>query len=370
MKVFVTGAGGFIGGLACAHLIENGVAVHGLRRAQKPSPYLSNAHHKEIAWYEGDVCDKSLLSEAMRSCDAVFHIAALFRSARFPPEEYWRVNVEGTRTVCDVAQSLSVKSVIHCSTTGVLGTVPSIPSDERAPYSPLDLYQRTKVEAETLALSYYSRNAFHGCVIRPAMVWGPHDTRLLKLYKGVASRRLPLFGSGNTWCHWVNGRDVARSFLLATNSPQAHGNIYTIGGESPISIRTTMELLATAFHTTLLPFRIPLLPVQLLGDIVEKIYIPLGKEPPLHRRRVDFFAKDRCFDCSAATRDLGYSPAMSLVDDIIVTCRWYVDNHVISLSKTARDYLFGATVKNDLMTIFSNRPEQHALSSRRSLVHG
>jgi dihydroflavonol-4-reductase len=74
------------------------------------------------------------------------------------------------------------------------------------------------------------------------------------------------------------------------------------------------------------PFHLPAWPIQRLGDLVEAACIPLGIEPPIHRRRVDFWVKNRSFSIDKARRLLGYAPRVDVVQGIARTARWYRDN--------------------------------------------
>ncbi len=322
MKALVTGATGFIGSTLCEELLSVGSSVRALHRPSSDSSFLSTL---PVDMVTGDVTDRDSLRVAMRGCDRVFHLAALFREAKFPSSEYWRVNLEGTRNVLEVASEMGIPYVGYCSTTGVLGNVKNPPANETTDYAPLDVYQESKTEAEKLAVSWFRSGKISGSVIRPAMVYGPRDTRLFKLFRGIASRTLPVIGNGKTWCHWVLGRDVARAFRLASETTASHGNIYIVGGEHPISLEESMRIIADEYGVSLLPFRVPVLPLQLLGSLVEAVCLPFGLEPPLHRRRADFFTKNRSFDCSRARTDLGYAPTYSVTEEIRSVARWYIE---------------------------------------------
>ncbi len=205
--------------------------------------------------------------------------------------------------------------VVHCSTVGVHSHIPNPPADESEAYRPGDTYQLTKCEGEKVALEYFRTGAIAGCVVRPAMIWGPGDTRTRKLFRGIQRRRLPIIGSGKTLLHWVDVRDVASGFRLASEAG-GQGEVYIVAGAEAIQLEKLFRLIADHLGTSLLPVKIPARPVQLLGSLVETVFRPLGLEPPLHRRRVDFFTKTRAFDCSKARRDLGYEPAGTIDDEI------------------------------------------------------
>jgi nucleoside-diphosphate-sugar epimerase len=269
------------------------------------------------------VRDPESLLRAFEGADLVFHIAALFREAKHPDSEYWAVNVEGTRNVLDAAMATGIRKVVHCSTIGVHSHIPDPPADEQEAYRPADTYQVTKCEGEKLALEYFRGGRIPGCVIRPAMVWGPGDSRLRKLFRGIQRRRLPIIGSGKTLLHCVDVRDVARAMRLAAERDDNTGEIYIIAGATPIRLDRLFQFIASQLDTALLPFRIPAGPLAILGDVVEAVCKPFGIEPPIYRRRVGFFTKTRCFDVSKAMTELGYRPAGSMEDEVRDIIRSY-----------------------------------------------
>ena len=105
-------------------------------------------------------------------------------------------------------------------------------------------------------------------------------------------------------------------FLLALERPEAVGEAFLICGPSYVSQRDLAALVAKHTGGRVLPFRIPARPIQWAGDLVEAICVPLGLEPPLHRRRVDFWTKSRAFTIEKARRLLGYDPQTSLEQGI------------------------------------------------------
>ena len=322
-KVIVTGANGFVGSNLCRELLFNGYHVKALYRRGSNTKILEGL---DVDLVEGDICDPESLLNAVEGCNGVFHIAALFRQAKNPDKVYWDVNVEGVKNVFDVAIKAGVKKIIHCSTVGVHGHIPNPPANEQEDYRPGDIYQDTKAAGERLALAYFKENKIKGAVIRPAMVWGQGDERTLKLFKGIARKRLPLIGNGKTLLHWVLVSDLAKSFRLCYESEVEDGEIFIISGQECITIERLYNEIARAFNVNPPKFKIPALPVQILGSIFETIYIPLGKEPPIYRRRVDFFTKTRCFDYSKARKLLGFKPAKNFDEEVTLIANWYKKN--------------------------------------------
>ncbi len=322
-KVLVTGATGFVGGHLANRLIELGAQTRVLVRKSADAEKVSQLREAGAEVVYGDVADRESVFQAVEGCERIFHIAALFRQAKFPDEVYYQVNVEGTRNVLDAAEQYGVQRVVHCSTVGVHSHIPSPPAAEDEPYRPGDIYQVTKCEGEKVALERFRSGSLEGVVVRPAMIWGEGDRRMLKLFKGVSQRRFPVIGSGKTLTHWVYVHDLVDGMLLAGEKPEAKGQIYIFAGKAPASISELVEAVADHAGVKPLPFKVPAAPMQLLGSAMEVVCKPFGVEPPIYRRRVDFFTKDRSFDTSKAQKELGYSPRHDFHTEVGNIYQWY-----------------------------------------------
>ena len=206
MKVYVTGATGFVGSHVARELRERGAEVHDERV---------------------DLLDREGLERVIAGCDAVVHVAALY-SYDDPVSDFERVNVEGTRTVLDVAAAARVRRFVHCSTAGTCGPVAGRPAteDDEPPAWELDVpYKRTKLAAEKLAL------AGGAVVVNPTTPVGDGDrkpTPTGRMIAGIARGRLRGYVA-TTGLNVVDVRDVARGHALALEQG-APGERYLLGG--------------------------------------------------------------------------------------------------------------------------------------------
>jgi nucleoside-diphosphate-sugar epimerase len=212
---------------------------------------------------------------------------------------------------------------VHTSTVGVHGDVKRPPADETAPIAPGDVYQRTKAEAEALALRFHRERGLPVAVVRPGAIYGPRETRLLKLFRAIARGRYAVVGSGRSFYHPVYVDDLVQGFLLALERREAVGEAFLVCGPSYASQDELAALIAKHTGGRVLPFHVPALPLQAAGAVVEAVCIPLGIDPPLHRRRVDFWTKSRAFTIEKARRLLGYEPRVSLDEGIARTVASY-----------------------------------------------
>ncbi|HET7292487.1 MAG TPA: NAD-dependent epimerase/dehydratase family protein, partial [Vicinamibacteria bacterium] len=209
------------------------------------------------------------------------------------------------------------------STVGVHGHVGPVPADETAPFDPGDVYQRTKAEAERIATEFGRARGLPVAVVRPGAIYGPGETRLLKLFRAIARGRYAVVGSGEPHYHLVYIDDLVRGFLLALDRPEAAGETFIIAGPRSVSQAALAASIAKATGGRVLPFRIPAAPLQWAGSLCEALFVPLGLEPPLHRRRVDFWTKNRSFSIEKARRLLGYEPQVDVEEGVARTVSAY-----------------------------------------------
>jgi nucleoside-diphosphate-sugar epimerase len=283
-------------------------------RNRKRASYLEQAGVEIIA---GDVRDRATVQDALLGVDTVYHLAAVFRRAGVPDSEYRSVHVDATRQLVECSAAAGVRRFVHCSTVGVHGDVEAqAPAAEDAPFHPGDIYQVTKLEGERMALDTAGRVGLPLTVVRPGPIYGPGDRRLLKLIGGVARKRFVLLGDGTPHFQMVYVDDLIEGFRLAADTPAAVGRTYIVaGGEAP-TLNELVEEIASVAHVAPPRTRLPVWPFWVAGAICEGVCVPLGIEPPIFRRRVAFFTKNRWFDTSRARDELGYAPKVRLRDGI------------------------------------------------------
>jgi len=322
-NAFVTGASGFTGSYLCKALVEKNYNVKALVRKNSSR---ENLEKLNIQFIEGDLADPDSIKGKIKDTDIVFHIAALYRQEGVSKDMFTKVNLEGTRLMLDEAVTSGVKRFVHCSTVGVQGQISNPPANEDAPYKPGDHYQLSKLEGEKLALSYFNQGKINGVVVRPVGIYGPGDTRFLKLFKYIYKGNFKMIGNGNVLYHLTFVEDLVQGIILAGEIPTAQGKIYTIGGNEYLPLTDLVNLVAQILDKPISRIHIPLWPVYAASFLCEMICRPLGIEPPLYRRRLDFFTKDRAFDISKARKELGYNPKVPLKEGLARTAKWYKEN--------------------------------------------
>ena len=323
----MTGGTGFAGSHLISRLVKKGELVRALVRKNSNIDYLKKLN---VELCIGDITDKDSIKAALKGVDVVYHIAALFRQARFPDKAYWQVNVQGTQNMLEAGYEEGVKRFVHCSTIGVLGHITSPPADETYPYNPGDVYQRSKGEGEKLALRFFQDKKFPVVIARPTAIYGPGDMRLFKLFKYVSSGKMIILGSGNIFYHLVYVEDLARGFELCAQRDDAIGQVYILGGDKYLTLNELIDLIAKVLRVSVSRIHLPVFPFRALSLLCEKACVPLGIEPPLHRRRIDFFTKSRAFNISKAKKELGYKPEFDLETGLRLTGEWYREKGLLA----------------------------------------
>jgi nucleoside-diphosphate-sugar epimerase len=313
----VTGAAGFVGGFMTKLLLAQGLRVRAMVRNPAQSEELEKIGAEVVI---ADMKDIESLKLAVTGVEGIFHIAGLFRQAGLPESEFHAVNAVGTKNLFEVAIDAGVSRIIHCSTVGVIEPRQDIPSTEDDPYSPADMYQRSKMDGEKIALEFYRGGKMSGVVIRPAMIYGPGDERTLKIFKMISRGKFFYVGKGDKLVHWIDVRDLAHAFLLGMQHDELNAEIYIISGRTSIPLREMANLIADKLDVSRPWLHLPVKPMQWLGSLCEVICGFFKINPPIYRRRVDFYTKNRNFDGSKAKTQLGFEPSQNFsqeIDDII-----------------------------------------------------
>lgn len=328
-KVMITGATGFTGKVLTRKLLKQGLVVNAIARN---SSNIKPFEGMPITWFRGEVYDEATVKASMQDVEYVFHVAAAFRDAKSTEEDYRNVHLRSTQLIVQEALNNSnFKRLVHVSTMGVHGHIPNPPGDENSPFSPGDDYQKTKVEAERWLSEFTKTKKFPYSIIRPAAIYGPGERRLLKLFKMAAGKVFPILGNGKCWYHMIHVEDLTNAIILAATAEKALGEAFIIGATEPIRLEEMATIIAKEYKTTLRVLRLPIGPFFLLGDICELLCRPFKIEPPIYRRRVAFYSKDRNFSTKKMQDVLGYTPLWNNEEGIIESARWYRDNNWLQI---------------------------------------
>jgi dihydroflavonol-4-reductase len=323
VHALVTGATGFTGSHLARTLAVRGQTVRALVRDAGRARDLE-AEGVEIA--VGDIRDRAALAAATTGVEVVYHIAAIYRQAGVKRGVFQAVNASAVRDIVEAAAHAGARRVVHCSTVGVHGDIEHPPANEDAPLRPGDQYQISKLEGERLAREAGDRLGIEVTIARPSGIYGPGDRRLLKLFRGVARGRFPILGRGEIYYHLTHIDDLVEGFRLCGEHPAAAGRTYILAGGEYTTLNQLVALIAEVAGVRPPTLHLPVWPFWVAGALCEALLVPFGVEPPIYRRRVDFYTKSRAFDITRARRELGYEPRVGLRYGIDQTLNWYRDH--------------------------------------------
>jgi nucleoside-diphosphate-sugar epimerase len=320
-RALVTGATGFTGGHLARQLIERGYVVRALVR-DKQAATAQDLAAAGIELIQGDVGEAAAVDAAAESMTHIFHIAAVFRSANHPDDYYYRTNRDSVAHVLAAARTHGARRVVHCSTCGVHGDVAEIPANEETAFNPGDVYQRSKLAGEDLARQAMADGA-PVSVVRPTGIYGPGDTRFLKLFRTIENGTFRMFGSGDIAYHMTYIDDMVQGLILAGEHPAAIGEVFLIGYDSYTTLNKLVEKVAATLGVKPPKLKLPVTPLMAAATLCEFACKPFNIDPPLHRRRVAFFTKARAFSVDKAKRLIGFQPEVSLEVGLSRTAGWY-----------------------------------------------
>ncbi|MFT3965870.1 MAG: NAD-dependent epimerase/dehydratase family protein [Sphingobium sp.] len=316
--IAVTGATGFTGGALARRLVADGYRVRALTRREPTEEERAAG----IEWIVGGLTDPIALSALVRDADTVFHVAAMYRTEG-PREEFLEVNRDSTQLLLDTSRAAAVRRLVYCSSIGVHGSVDATPSDEDAPLSPRDPYQESKLLAEELCRAAMQQPGLEVVIIRPCAIYGPGDTRMLKIFRMVQRGHFVFVGSGSPNFHPVYIDDLVDGFLLAMTSDNAPGSTFIIGAQDYLPLRDYVGMAAKVLGVRAPSIRVPYGIMNLSAHMCEMLCAPLGIQPPLHRRRLTFYKHNRAFSIARAQRQLGFAPRVGLEEGFTKTVAWY-----------------------------------------------
>jgi len=318
MKVFVTGATGFIGSHLVQLLLERG---HEVRALVRPGAVIHNPVVEQAEAIIADLGDNEALAKGCTGVDAVVHCAAQV-GVTDREKDIHRINVDGTLNLIRAAADANVSRVIHLSSCGVLGPVTVELADSNTPLNPRNSYARSKAEIEAKAAETASALNLPLAIVRPPWTYGPGDLRTLGLFRAI-QKGWPLPWKTDVRTHPVHVRDFTRGILACLEAfPGPAGRLYILAGPCPLTVEELVSRMAEAMGCKPPLHVSPSLMVgaatvaDTVGDLFNLVL-------PLTRRRLHFFTYANAFSIEEARRDFGYDPTEDLQAGLEETVVYY-----------------------------------------------
>ena len=317
--ILVTGGSGFLGGAVVRQLVARGDKVRSLQRGEAPQ---LRALGVEVV--RADLADRQAVADAATGCEAVMHIGAK-AGIWGPYEDYYRANVVGTRNVIEACRVHGIQRLVYTSTPSVIhagGDVEGV--DERAPLATHfdTAYPATKAEAESMVLAA-NGPTLATVSLRPHLIWGPNDAQLTAriLARGRAGR-LRLVGGGVKKIDSLYIDNAVSAHLLALDrlapGAQCAGRAYFISQDEPMRQCDLVNGILAAGGLPPCEKFISPSAAYVVGAVLEFVWRVMGRtdEPMMTRFLAKQLGTAHWYDISAAKRDLGYVPSVSIAEGL------------------------------------------------------
>ena len=320
MKIFITGATGFIG----THLVKRLVQTkHELYCLVRKTSNISELNKPGVTLITGDVTDKHSLSKGMKGCDWVVNLANIYSYWEPDRRVYKDVNVEGTRKVMECALETGVSKVVHISTAGIYGKPADSPFTEESPVGPVRFsqYFQTKYEGDLVAWEFYEKKGLPLLMVYPGAVLGPGDPKATGRYiDDLIHRRLPARVFEDSVLTWVYVKDVAEAIVKALEKENNLGEKYLVG-KYRLSMREINNMIKEISGIRLPRFRLPDPLVTLNAFFLTMVADVIKKSPlwGMSRDQIRTMKEGFRFDGSKAEKELGvtYTPIRQALKEAI-----------------------------------------------------
>jgi nucleoside-diphosphate-sugar epimerase len=314
MRIFITGASGFVGGAAARHLRARGHDVAAMSRSEKSDAKIKEAGATPVR------CDLDTIKpEHLAGIDAVIHSAA-FVEQWGPKDAWFKANVLGTQAMLDAAKAAGVKRFIHIGTEAALchgqhlrGADETYPLAPNSPYP----YCATKAQAEARVLAA-NAPGFETIVLRPRFIWGPGDTTLLPVIEHMAKSGQWTWidnGAARTSTTHISNLVHAIELALTKGKP---GNAYFILDDGDRTMKEMISGMAASRGLKLADKSVPAFVADTMGAASEFAWrtFALKGQPPLTRHAAMVMSRDCVLDGAKARADMGYAPIIGVADGL------------------------------------------------------
>lgn len=326
-RILITGATGFIGCRLSEIWRSEGRPVRalGMVRNDVESKRAAALRQVGVDLVVGDLAGIKDMHAVLDDVDTVIHLAAAQHEANVAENYFHRINVDTTKDLLLQCEKHGVSRFFYASSIGVYGARKDAEIDENTPLSPDNHYGRSKVAAEAMLAEYNGDIELY--IGRIGETYGPWDMRLHKLYAGIDKGRFWLVGAGSNLHQPIYVDDLAAAIDRLLGTADAVRRPINLCGDRAISTRDMCSTIAAALDTNLYRLQIPMWPLLVTAVGMEMTLGKIGIQPPLHRRRLDFFRKSLRFNTTARDHLIEMPTQLSFDEGARKTANWYRENH-------------------------------------------
>lgn len=314
MRIFITGASGFIGG-AIARALASDHEVLAMSRSET-----SDARIKQLGAEPVRADLATLEAGDLPECDQAIHCAA-FVDAWGTRERITQINIEGTARTLAAARAAGARRFLHMSTEAVLWRGQDLidvredhPYPERTPY----LYSETKAEAERLVRAANGVGGMETVMLRPRFVWGPGDQTLAPEIRAMAAKGgFMWIDGGRAQTSTTHIDNLVRGARLVLERGTG-GEAYFVTDGEVRSFREFLPELMNAYGVDLGERSVPSIIARPIAALIEGLWrgLRLSSTPPLTRHAIDLMSCDCTLDTTKIEDELGYEPVVSVAEGL------------------------------------------------------
>ena len=257
--------------------------------------------------------------------DIVFHLAAQLGEWGVDHQQFYDVNVGGTRQLLELCREKERIRFVYASTPGVQGKGHQR-ADETMPYNPPYIYEQTKCLAEQFVLAFHQRYDLAATIVRPDFVYGPGDYRRIPLYRAIKQRRFFIIGNGRSFLHPTYISDAVDGLVRAATHPDAVGQVFNIAGPNLISVSDYVLTIARTMGVRPPLFKIPKWLGMIAAHGCERIAEITQRPPFVSQSKIEFLTFNHGCNIQKANAVLGFKPQVPFEDGFRHTWAW-VANH-------------------------------------------
>ncbi|WP_395648014.1 NAD-dependent epimerase/dehydratase family protein [Terricaulis sp.] len=314
MRIFITGASGFVGGAAAKHFVAQGHDVRAMSRSEKSDAVIGSLGATPVR------CDLENVTAAhIGDAEAIVHSAA-FVEQWGPKDAWFRFNVLGTRAMLEAASQAGAKRFVHISTESVLWRGQSLNgADETYPLAPNSPYPyaATKAQAEMIVKAANSET-LKTIILRPRFIWGPGDTTLVPAIEAMAkSGQWMWINHGRAMTSTTHVANLIHAIELALTKGDP-GEAYFVLDDGVRSMHEMISGIAASRGITLPEKSIPAWLADAIGGACEAAWGTFGlkSDPPLTRFSAMIMSRDSVLSDDKIRTEMGYRPVISVEDGL------------------------------------------------------
>jgi nucleoside-diphosphate-sugar epimerase len=323
MNIAITGATGCLGTPLVDKLIPNINCLKVLALPNDPSVSLLDGRFKIVF---GDLSSSDALNQLTKDCSIVFHLAGKVHSiprTKEEEQEFYQVNLEGTKNLLEAARKNEVKRFVFYSTVGVYGKDADFYGDELSTCQPNTVYAQSKYQAEQLVLESSKNGGPEGVVLRFPVAYGPMDRgNVASLIRAIHKNYFFYMGDIKVNRSMVSSRNAAEAAYLAAFVTEARDQIFCITDDQDYTIKALVESICSALNITWRPIRLPNYFSNALGKVGDFLEKTIHVSSPVNSSKVRKLSRPLIFSCEKAKKILGYRPVETLVEGISEEVVW------------------------------------------------